>query len=243
MFDKRGINHVEVILSFVLFVVAIAFALVFFNPGNSDNLIDTSMGYVFSEIVRASEIPFEVVNIKINNDNEGIEGIEILALDISGIPAGLNSKVETSEGMVLDSSRDGDVVSVFSEEGWMGIEFVSVSFSEEFEKGSVGAGVFNEEYYSISSSEKRKVISEKNISELSGKYRTDYEGLKEEFNLPNRINFGYRLVFSEDEKIEGLREIPSNLDSFVEARRVEVLKENEEGELVLVFAKLEVILW
>ena len=125
----------------------------------------------------------------------------------------------------------------------MGIEFVSVSFSEEFEKGSVGAGVFNEEYYSISSSEKRKVISEKNISELSGKYRTDYEGLKEEFNLPNRINFGYRLVFSEDEKIEGLREIPSNLDSFVEARRVEVLKENEEGELVLVFAKLEVILW
>ena len=57
----------------------------------------------------------------------------------------------------------------------------------------------------------------------------DYFALKEQFNLPGRVNFGFSFEF-DNKTISSEREIPSGLDVFSKVDRVEVLRENGEVE-------------
>ena len=246
MTEKRGMTHIEIVLSFVIFVVALAFALIFFSPGSGDRLIDSSLVYVLREIEKNTSHDFIVISVSINNEkigddeSEGDE-IHVINIEIEGIE---NEKMKTSawtiDGTSLKSARLGDFV--FIEDGserWVDIEFIMIMFNEEFEDDTVNEGVFQEEYYDIASSESKKVISERKFIELAKEYEEDYARLKESFNLPARVNFEFSLQFSNSESIIAKKEIPENLEVFTEKKRVEVLRENNE----VVFADLMVGVW
>ena len=119
-----------------------------------------------------------------------------------------------------------------------------MKLSEAFElyqpHGSIGQPSLIEDYFELGTSEFREVISEKRIRELSEVYKTNYQTLKEDdFNIPSRANFGFSLVFSENDFIKAERNIPQGLEVFAESRRVEVLR--EDG--MIDFADLIVSVW
>lgn len=232
--DKRGIRHVEIILSFVIFAGAVGFALWFFNPGDSSRKIDVSLEYGFREITQNTSVNLEVYSVKINNDTLVNSAVGTIAVNISGEGESL---ARSFNGLVLDSKRNGDFVDINSPIGWSDIGFIFVEFSEDFEQGSVSSGTYNQSYYEIASHELKDVISEKRFLELKKNYFEGYSALREDFNIHS--NFGFALEFS-NSSIIAEKQVPEGLEVFSERRRVEVLR-NESGGTE--FADLVVKVW
>ncbi|MFH1802632.1 MAG: hypothetical protein ABH864_04220 [archaeon] len=238
--EKRGISHIEVILAFVIFIAAVGFGLYFFNTGDSDRVVDATLTYAFREIEGNTTTSVEVYSVDLNKTSI-LPGTSVIALNFSGVE-GMSQAVNYS-GNRLNSSRggsDGELVFVFSED-WANEEFLFVMFGEEFYDDSVSAVEHNETYYRIGSSEVRKLISEKRFVELNDSYYSNYGELKkqENFNIPDRADFGFSLVFEEGDAIVAEREIPDGFEVFSERKRVEVLRTNNE----VVFADLIVKVW
>jgi len=233
--DKRGISHVEIILAFVIFVAVVGFALYFFNPGDSTRLVETSLEYAFREISQNTSIPIETFSVVI--DSAAIVGDNI-SLNFSGIDG--NVRVEEYNGTVLNSSHVGDLVHVQAAD-WSAIELIFVMFGEEFYETPSLIENHNETYYEIGSSNMKDVLSEERFRSLVDAYDHDYFALKGEdhFNLADRANFGFSLEFDDGSSIDAQKDILSGLDVFVEAQRIEVLR--EDGDIV--FSDLVVKVW
>jgi len=237
--EKRGIGHIEIILSFVIFIVAVGFGLYFFNTGDSDRLVDTTLAYAFKEIEENTSIIIEVYSVDLNETNIGVN--TIIALNFSGVDG--ESRVVNYDGDNLSSSRGGmddELVFVYSDD-WSSEEFIFVMFGEEFDAGSVLPFEHNETFYRIGSSEIKELISERKFIELNSSYYEDYGGLKsqENFNIPGRADFGFSLVFDDGDVIAAEKGIPDNFEVFSERKRVEVLRVSND----VVFADLIVKVW
>lgn len=233
--QKRGISHVEVIISFVLFVTAIGFGLYFFNTGDSTRLVDSVMAYSFREIEQNTTSQVEIFSVKINKN---LVSSGAIGMNFDGVDG--NVRAQNYDGDSLNSFRAGNLVYVASQ-SWANNDFIYVIFSDEFENGASLSGESNPALYEIGSSEVKKVISEKKFIELKKAYDLDYTGLKDQdnFNIPKRADFGFSIVFDDGRKISAEKEIPSGFDVFSENKRVEVLR--EDGSIV--FADLVVKVW
>ncbi|MBU0760645.1 MAG: hypothetical protein KJ600_04640 [Nanoarchaeota archaeon] len=237
LFGKKGVSHVEIILAFVIFIAAVGFALYFFNPGDSDRLVGTSLTYAFREIKQNASVGVETFSVVIDDVAVVTGGSDTIAMNFPGVEG--KTRVETYDGEVLNSSHVADIVNV-NTDNWNGIDFLFVKFGEEFVETAGLSGTENATYYEIGSSNLKEVISEKRILNLKDAYDADYYSLRGEdnFNLPDRVNFGFSLVF-DDGSIEAEREIPASLEVFSDTERVEVLRDGGE----IVFADLMVKLW
>jgi hypothetical protein len=235
---KRGISHVEVVMSFMIFIVAVGFALYFFNPGDSDRLVESSLTYAFREIYKNASVGVETFSVKINA-SEIPAGTDVIALNIPGVKG--NAVVENYDGEIFESMKQGDLVFVKSEVGWASEEFIFVRFSEDFVNGVVSPAVLNEGYYELGSSNFKEVVSEKKFLLLNETYYSDYLALKGKgnFNLPERVNFGFSLVFDEADSINSEVEIPSGFEVFSDTERIEVVR--ADGKIA--FADLLVKVW
>ena len=230
MNGKKGMQHVEFIISFVIFVGFLVLAFYFFSPVRGDRIVESTLFYTSDEIA-------ENVSVNINLFSITVKDVEE---DLIAIPfpeqSGLNARVEDVNGNIIDSGFDNTNVHV----DITGVDFLIVGFSEDFEPGSLNGGMVLTEGYTISSSEIREVYSEKRLRALQSFYEGEggYEESKEEFNLPARGNFGFVLEIGED-KISAERNIPEGLEVFSQNDRVEVLRENGEVD----FGEFRVLIW
>jgi hypothetical protein len=235
--NKRGISHVEMILSFVLFAGAIAFALYFFTPSDSNRLIDSSLTYSFREIDQNTSIGLSVFSVTIN---QSLILNNTISINISGVNESWISKVQMRDGALLSSYRQGDFIHINDPVGWIGTDFITVSFSGEFIGGSPLSGDFSDDSFELGGSTSEKIVSELRFLDLNKSYSQDYIGLKEEFNLPYRVNFGFSLVFNDGKIIETNRLVPDGLEVFSREKRVKVIRD-QTGEIE--FADLTVLVW
>ena len=175
--NRKGTSHVEIILSVVIFLAFVGIALYFFSPKNTDRVIGTTQEYAFREIEKQASVVLETYGVNLNQI--GPIGVGIDEIGGGGV------RVENSAENVLSSGRTGEIVCI----NGGGNEFVYIYVSEDF--SSSGCGLSNGDY-TLASSNSRKVVSEKKLKLLQSKYNSDYSGLKEEFNLPGRVEFGLR---------------------------------------------------
>jgi hypothetical protein len=234
--EKRGIGHIEIILSFMIFIVAVGFGLYFFNTGDSTRLVDSTLTYAFREIEENTTALVTIYSVDLSEEKIGV--VTTIALDFPGVEG--RARVVNYEGQKLDSSRSGSLVFVHSN-NFANDAFLFVMFGEEFQDDSVLPVEHNSTYYQIGSSETKDVISEAKFIELRDIYASDYGGLKGQgnFNLPDRIDFGFSLFFDDGQEIVAEKNIPDNFEVFSERKRLEVLKESGD----IVFADLVVKVW
>jgi hypothetical protein len=245
--DKKGASHIEIILSFLLFLVFIGAAFYFFSPTNTDRITDSSKEYTFREITKRTNSNVQVFSFKINYAIKP-DGKIILDQGISLING--NVRAYNKEGISVSAGRTGDYLAVGSND-WSKNDFIKVVVSEDLDfdesliniyGGSEGYGYSSTpdpSYYTSGSAENKKIISEKKALELKEDYNLDYLGLKKEFNLPGRVNFGFILKINDEYKIESVKEIPQGLEVFSENRKVEVLMKDGKIEL----ADLTIEIW
>ena len=235
---KRGFSHVEAILSFLLFIGFLTFAFFFFSPFSGNRVLDSSIVYASNEVSNNVTTGLESYSIVI--DENTIENVVRLDIDTSLSDVGV--RVENSQGEVVDSKIIviDDMEQVYFDRS--SDRFFVVMFNENFSVGDLagdGSLLIEGVNYTISSSEKREVLSEARISALKVNYENDYVELKKNFNLPNRIDFSFILEFNFTDKILTEREIPESLEVISVQERVEVVR--EDGRIT--FANLITKVW
>ena len=248
--SKRGLSHLEMVMSFVIFIAVAGFALYFFSPLKYDKLVDTSFEYAFREIVKNTSVSAEIFSVKIENATilAAVQRGEMtltdpIAVNISGLSKNLNVTARDNLGRVLIARREVDSEFVHltppGNDGWKDINLANLIFTDEPEKGRGGLGVHDESFYRMASSNFEELISENLVLMLNYSYHKDYASVKEQFNLPSRINFGFDVEFNDGSVVDANRVPQSGTETFAETRRVKILLKNGE----IVFADLSVKVW
>jgi len=227
---KRGAAHIEFIISILLFIGVVAFALVFFNPAGGERVISSSLVYSFTEVTQNTTVRLDSFSVKINSG-------EIIDIDV-GDATGRSMVMNYDEDVVLPSiAIPGRVRFNPGNEN-----FVIVRVSEGITV--LGTPLSNPDpvtlpdAFEIASLTTRDIVSEDRMKELQTYYMRNYEDLKEDFNLPG-IDFSFDLRFSATENVGATREIPEGLSVFSDIKRVEVLRDTGET----VFAELVISVW
>ncbi|MEK6843953.1 MAG: hypothetical protein AABX83_00855 [Nanoarchaeota archaeon] len=241
--NKRGISHIEVMLSFLIFAGFVIFALYFFNPfQQSSRLIDSSLDYAIREIINNATVNLETFSITMDVSGGGI----IRKIKIAGVDNSKNAVVENRHGAIVPSRRDGnsdntefDTSLVHDNDPTKG--FAIFKFSYDFPQGTLtgGGGQLEEDKYKITSYNNLELLSENKIKELNNSYNIDYQNLKKGFNLPERVDFGFMLEFNSNDFIEAQKKVPQGVELFSDLKRVEVLRTNGKVQ----FANLIVRVW
>ena len=244
---KKGSVHVEIIISFILFASAVGFALYYFSP-TSDRLIDSSFSYLFREISLNTSVNVETFSVKVNDPGLDTGNVLNVELETSEENNMLHSRVENSNGAVLPSrfvSESEGLGRVYASSApfWSGEDsYFYIMLSEDYEDHEnaslISSPEHNSSFYALSFSNNRELVSEKRLVELKKYYDFNYDLLKKEFNIPNRVNWGFEVVFM-NSTIVAERNIPQNIEVFSEMKRLEILRDNGE----IVFADLTVTVW
>jgi hypothetical protein len=234
--ERRGAGHIEIILAFVLFVAFVGIALYFFSPTNTSRLVDTALIYTFDEVEDNATMEIDVVGVKMNVLDP------VIAVVILDIDTEKKVRVEDGDGNILSSGREGNKVTINRGDA----DFVFVMFAEDFmDMGEPGVN-HESNYYEIASTDTREVFSEKRFMALRENYLESdatYRSIKEEFNLPDRVDFGADLLLTESDgtvtTISLDKAKPERFEVFSDSKRIEVLRESGE----LSFGELRVKIW
>ena len=244
--NKRGINHIEVMLSFLIFVGFVIFALYFFSPFNASRLIESSLTYAKIEIIKNTTIEIESYSISLDvsnsNDLNSVVQIEIEDYDASKeVQAkNRNGDIVLAEGVGSSNHIKFNTSNVYDTDPTKG--FAIFRFGEGLIENPPPGGGGNNMIgtYTIISSEKEKFISESRIINLKTAYEKNYESVRNAFNLPSRANLEFEVAFSTTEKISAQRPLrPQSEEMFVNSKRIEVLRNTGEIQ----FADLKVRVW
>jgi len=212
----------------------------FLNPVNSERLTETTMDYIYREISKEVSVGVESFSVKIEEDHSG----QTILIDVGSI-GDRNVRVEDMNGREIDSLIFDAIppkrIMIKGKTG--GDYFVLVKLSEDLPVRASPIEPKETGDYVVASSNYEEVFSENKINDLRDSYNSDYPALKQKFNIPDRTDFDFKLVFPETsppkEDITTEGKIPESLEVFSTVRRVEVL--TSEGETV--FAELTIRLW
>ena len=240
--NKRGLNHIEIMLSFLIFMGFVVFALYFFSPFRTSSLVETSMDYAFREIIKNTTVEIETRTFWLNAT--GFES-DIKKIEIKNIPNEKKVIAENKKGIPVPVKREGlsvnfnvNLSKVFDTDPNKG--FAIFKFSEEFSESSItGGGQLSSDKYKEISSDQLELPSEKRFISLNSSFYADYESLKKHFNFPGRANFEFTLRFDSTDFIEAKRKIPEGIEIYTDMKRIEVLRADGTTK----FADLIVRVW
>lgn len=235
MVNKRGSSHIEVVLSLILFIVFVGFAVYFFNPVSGDEIgIDPAIN-ALERFEKLTENKTERYSVSVEDRSNFQLGQVIEKIRVGGSIEG-NSRVENLDGNVLRSQKIGEYVNVENPEKK---EFYYIHIGEDFVSESIGEGI-EPSNYQVSSRVLKDIISEREINKILEEYDSDYESLKGKLEITPNLDFIIEVDLS------GNRLRPTKVKTFSEGSEVfsreirrEVLKIDGRRE----FADIRVFVW
>ena len=231
MVCKRGFGHVEAILSFVIFISFIVFAFVFFSPFQSNRTLQSTLDYAWREITDVTEQDLKTYSLVIDSS------APIVAIAIPGV-SGFNASVQNSSGSAVPSYTDSAGAVHFQKPI---NSFARILFAPRFTAGTTLTGVLlPAANYSISSSENSPARFEQLALDLNATYFANYTGLKKQFNLPNRVHFGFSFKFIDGSEIRASREIPENAEVLSRDDRLSIVRASSKN---VEYADVSVFVW
>lgn len=237
--NKRGIGHVEIILSFVMFSIFVVTVLYLFNPLDRSKMSDASLVYVYQQVVNNISTDVDIYTIIVNRTAMEEENYisEYLNVKIDGIDTSDNVRAENYTGNILKAKRgNGDEIYIEIEQN----NIVILKFSEDFTPAEDFPGdtcncPHSPEFYTIASSRTEKVIFENKIIDLKKSYENNYNLLKNQIGLSPREDFLFNLTLG-SVSIGVNANVPQGSEMFSTTVRKEVLKNTGEsvfGELIV----------
>lgn len=162
-----------------------------------------------------------------------------LKIRIDSVPLEYNASVEDLNGDILTTHRDSTGVVYFTRNS-VNDNFFKIRYASSFEDtGQAIPGALDlTGSHGISSSEIKDIYFEKSFLELNASYYSDYINLKEDLNLPNRMEFGFIVDF-DNSQIRAMRDVPDGIEVLSKNDRVEIIRQNGMRE----FAEVTVVVW
>jgi hypothetical protein len=195
--NRRG-SHVEVIISFIIFVTFILFIFSIVEPSISTQKDKKNM-FEGVDLKIIGEVSSNMTTITVNFGG-GSGG----CVDLDNLNIGKNIVVKDAYGEGVSSSADDNSLEINGESGET---FFKIYYSEEFDELD-GSGC-SPTSYDLGLTKTSKYIFQKKVMELISR---DYETLKTEFNISEGVDFGYGIILSNGTTIETNQEqLPTNV--------------------------------
>jgi len=230
--NKRG-SHIEIIISFVIFITFLIFIFVVINPKLSvQNEKEESISYIENAILERISAEMKIITIKL----EFVLGMPCIELTdlLTNLEIGTNLIIKDEEDNLLESTSDGTSLQITR--GDISDDFFKIYYSSEFNELESGSGCFPRDY-ELGLVKEEKHIFESNIIDLIKEYE-NYEELKEEFNIPKDIDFGYGIKLSNGTILETEEK---NISTNIYLKETPVIYINSEGNMESGF--LRIIVW
>jgi hypothetical protein len=221
--DRRALSHhVEIMLSFVMFIGFVFFVLIFIRPYNNDFLTGSVVEGVHHNVFDFAET--DLITFFVNaSDSSDVLDCFRLTLPNELHDVSLNNSVFRKVGGSVADSRvlvhDVDV------EGTEGFYYAFIS--DSLNEGGVDDECPNEFDYTFGSFYEGKVLSAKTLNEMKMEYINDYDALKQKVAVPDLYDFAIVSDFVSMEK-----EIPSSAEVFARDYVEKILFEDGRVEYV-----------
>lgn len=190
MKSKKGISHVEMMLSFVIFIGFVFFLFSIFHPFETDNGEDNSLGPLQNEIMSrvSTKVIFQTLSL---DKKEGCFKIKDY-LENSGIQKNNKIVVKNKDEEVVESESKNNNLVVGRNES----DFFYITASSIFEEK--GEECKNTKFiapsnYTLGLWRSYTMVSNKSLHELKETYRNNYSLLREELKLPSSEDFGFTI--------------------------------------------------
>lgn len=201
----KASSHIEVVISFVLFVLFVGFLLLYLRPYERSVLPETVILGVHNSFLKETEINLTRIFLNLINapQNKNCFYIDLSKFgDFEG-----NSFLKNSDGNIVNSKFTGGNL-YWENNGNKFYIYLSTEFNlKDFICGN-SAGLKDNEFQ-IGSIEQIKVISDKNLKNLKSRYEGNYGELKKEFDIPAVLDFS---ISSSDEEYTLQKSIPEKVE-------------------------------
>lgn len=233
--DKKGLSHIEFVVSFIIFIGFIVFSFAFFNPLSSQRTLKSTLDYAWIEVSQQGKEDVETYSVSIVSPIAPLE----LKIKINDVPLEYNASVEDIKGVPIPTYRDSAGIVYFTR-NTIDDTFFRIKYSRSLEdNGPVLSGALDlSPHHAISSSDVKKLYSEKLFLDLNQSYYSDYSALKQDLNLPNRMDFGFIVSF-QDSEIRAVNQIPDGVEVLSKNDRAETIRSSGKREYV----EVTVLVW
>ena len=223
---KKGAAHIEMIMTFVLFISLLIFVFAFINPAKRIEPSKALLEIVSYEIGKNSSINITTISIKLNyTPAASCFKINLLELGIDGIA--VNNKItirNSSDDSVkssktnsdLDIETSGDFYKIFASEDFNAVPY-SLSVCEAIKKDNITIGQITT----------RKAMSYERMLRFSSGYSENYKTLKQSINFPAGNDFGFVLRdSSKNVLLQALEDKPESAIVISKEEPIDVVYEN-----------------
>ncbi len=180
---KKGIGHVEVIISFLIFISFVMFLLIFFNPIKSFSKNTSYLDIAEAKILEYASTDLTVSSLKL--DSMPAPGMGIcFYLDFS-LPEKIIVKDESS--VITPATRTAG--EIYFEHTWK--KFYKIYSSDELEEKTIntaGCQKLDESNYTRGVTNVYKKAAYSNLAILNNSYNNNYDQLKKDLNLKADFN-------------------------------------------------------
>jgi len=225
--NRRGSSNIEMVLAFVLFIGALLFVIYFLSSKNVDYSPDLEQ---FQKEV------FEIVSSEAVKKALFFDSLDLVIAVELGEKGGV--RVETADGVILDSEREGDLVYISRSAISQAYVNVGEAYSNSYNGGISSRPSENKNKYKWGSSISSSVIDEDKILKLNQSYFESPEKVRETFNLAVGEQYSIEFKFNETEFIK----IGDNFQQgniFTKTLRSEIVRTSGDS----VFAEVKITLW
>ncbi len=222
---KRGISHIEVIISFIIFVGFLVFFIYFLNPFEIKKLDEVLIDSLEREIRMnlSTNVTYFSIYVPDGNINTDTSDYDCFAIE----------KIYPSRVIVKDENGDNIPATISGGKLYIGAleGFYEIYFSENLQEVSYSLGdckLLSEESYDTGLIVKKRFVSLRKAQNLFDAYIEDYESTKNNLNLPAKNNFAFILRTLDEELVKADKQKSEQISVLARDIPVEIIKQDAE---------------
>lgn len=239
--QKRGTTHIEMVLTFVLFIAVVGFAFYFFNPFKIEKE-SASAYYALNEVIKDLESEVITYNLIINDSAipPAQDSLVINATFETSL-AGLNMSVKNKSEFNIPFLLLGDKI-YFNWKREMGKE-IRVRVSKSINEGQADTSLAissAKDSYILSSWQNTSIVSQNKTALFISRYNNQYRNVTASLGLPSNKDFSFIISLNKS-LLDPITERTSlnNLEVSSETRLVEFI--TYDGNIT--FVEIGVKVW
>lgn len=242
MKNRKGASHVEIMISFALFLSLLAVIFLFLKPLKEPTLSNVFLDIVSESLKKDTEIALATLPFSIQVENIP-ECFSIdNPLDMSELRR--ENIFLKSNDQTLSFRVNNERLSIQYSRVSGSIYYIYFSFDETFNSEELGVGgctQLDRSNVKFSAPRADKLISFKKLEELKTRYEDDYETLKRDWGI-SKGDFSITVFINDEEVLSMEKDIPEGKDIFARQLSKRVLI-NTGNQIEIKRARILIKVW
>lgn len=254
---RKGITYVEIMISFAIFISLLIAIFLFIRPIREPQLSSVLLDIAEAGLEKNGTIALTSIPFRIGSVSGGIIPIPggVSIDDCFSIEHPLNvgtGKDQLQENNIFLKDKDGKDVEFNIDSTKMlipkigGFYTIYFSFDETFVSNTLDCDKVTQiasPDAAFSSPRVETLFSRNKLEELKSKYDTDYEGLKQEWFLPDESGFSITVTLSDDATINMEKVPPAGKNVFSRDITFHMLEQETTGEITTEQIDIKIKVW